>query len=107
MTNTHKTKPVKIGKKTIQVDEKLSDLVYHLNRCGLKTLSCCQEDSEGNSYLVLDSKKIRLVSTVNSPYPVVLLKWRKTNRKKIHSDRLLSRMSDVICRNHPMETVKE
>lgn len=94
--HTHKTKPVRIGRKIIQVDEKLSDLVYHLNKCGLKTLSSCQKDSDGNSYLILDYNKIRLVSAVNTPYPVVLIKWRKSNRKLIYGDSTLSNISEVI-----------
>ena len=92
----HKTKLVQIGRKSIPVDEEIADLVYHLNKCGLKTLTSCQKDFEGNSYVVLDYKKIRLASVVNTPHPVLLIKWRKSNKKRIHSDTVLSSTSDVI-----------
>jgi len=95
----HKTKPVKIGRKIIQVDEKLADLVYCLNKCGLKTLSSCQRDINGDSYIILDYSKIRLVSAVNTPYPVVLLKWRKDIGKLVYSDSKVSGISNVVQEN--------
>ena len=93
---THKTKTIKIGRKKIKVDEKLTDVIYHLNKVGLKTLSCCQKDIEGDSYILLDYSKIRLVSVINTPYPVLLIKWRKINKKPVASDRKLSTISDAI-----------
>lgn len=96
MTPPHSTVPVKIGKKKVDIDEGISDLVYHLNKCGLATLSSCQQDPDGNSYLVFDYSHIRLASVVNTPHPVLLLKWRQSNRKQIHSDSDLSRLSEVI-----------
>ena len=86
----HLTVPVKIGRKTVEVDEKIADLVFHLNKCGLKTLSSCQEDPDGNSYLVLDFEKIQLASVVNTPYPVLLLKWSKKRPKKFRGIRSFS-----------------
>jgi len=91
----HKTNTIRIRRKFVQVDKEISELIYQLNKCGLRTLTSCQKDEDGNSYIVFDYEKIRLASVVNTPHPILLLKWRKNNKKRIHSDTQLSCMSDA------------
>jgi len=93
---THKTNIIKIKGKNVQVDKKISGLIRELNKSGLHTLSSCEQDDDGCSYIIFDYKSIVLSSIVNTPFTVLLLKWKTGKKTKLDTDSKLSQISDVI-----------
>lgn len=55
----HKTKKLKIGKKSVDIDIELYPLVKMLNDYGIKTTNCCQ-DYEGRAFIQIKTKGVEV-----------------------------------------------
>ena len=82
--NLHKQVEIVIGDKSIQVDEKLKDIILKLNYNGYKTLYSCQGDKYNEGYIKFDdSVDIELAYTILDsllPYHVLRLDFHNIIR---------------------------
>ena len=62
--NIHKTKPININGKIIHIDEKIADLVWELNKAGLKTNYSCQGGKGIDRFISIDLDSIDYTAIV-------------------------------------------